>query len=217
MVGATVFTGTDVAPAPILFNRESSSNHEVVLMTEFRFDPEELLTHELIIDKFEAAKLQIISAIKMFFYDWDAVSQHTLTGAAHQILYDISKKEAKNISIKDSSLIKEDKRRDFIKAVNRPQNFFKHADKDHKDKLLFRYKGTPFYLFDTIQMYINLSNRPISYEMKIFIMWIQLRFPDIVNYNFVEDDLKKIRADTKDPDTFKILGKYLLLKGETRN
>ena len=50
-------------------------------MTEFRFDPEELLAHELILDKFGAAKLQIISAIKMFFFDWDVVSQHTLAGA----------------------------------------------------------------------------------------------------------------------------------------
>jgi hypothetical protein len=183
-------------------------------MAEFRFEPEELLTHELILDKFEAAKLQIISAIKMFFFDWDAVSQHTLTGAAHQILYDISKKECKNISIKDSPLIKENKRKEFINAVNKPQNFFKHADKDHKNKLLFKYKGTQIYLFDALRMYILLSNCPMTYEMKIFLMWFQLRFPDLLNLPNIENELKRIRADTKNPDTFKILGKYLLLRGE---
>ncbi|MCP4551985.1 MAG: hypothetical protein GY834_08125 [Bacteroidetes bacterium] len=183
-------------------------------MIEFRFDPEELLKHELIVDKFEVAKRQIISAIKMFFYEWDVVSQHTLLGAAHQILCDISKIEGKSLSIKDSPLIKEDKRKEFIKAVNMPQNYFKHAEKDHKQKLIFKYQFVPFYLFDTIRMYILLSSNDPCFEMRIFLMWFQLRYPDLLNYPAAEKDLQKIRADTKNPDTFRILGQYLLEKGQ---
>ena len=183
-------------------------------MVEFRFEPEELLKHELVLDKFESAKRQIISTIKMFFYDWDVVSQHTLTGAAHQILYDISKIEGRSFSIKDSPLIKEDKRKEFINAVNIPQNYFKHANKDHKNKLIFRYKFAPFYLFDTIRMFMLLSGDDPSFEMRIFLMWFQLRYPDLLNYPTAEKDLQKIRADTKDPDTFRILGQHLLEKGQ---
>jgi len=181
-------------------------------MSVFRFDPEEIFKDDITLDKFEAAKLQIISAIKTFFYNWDVVSTHTLAGAAHQILHDISKTKGKRLSLKDSKMIKEDKRKEFINAVNRPQNYFKHSDKDQKHKLIFHHKLTPLYLFDTIRMYILLTGSQ-CFEMRVFLIWIQLRYPDLLNYPPAENDLRKIRADTKDPDAFTLLGLYLLEKG----
>jgi hypothetical protein len=188
-------------------------------MDEFRFDPNELLKDEIIIDKFDAAKMQIVSAIKMFFFDWDAVSQHTLTGAAHEILYDISKNEGKKHSLKDSPLISDKERSKFISSINLPQNYFKHADKDHKQRLLFRYRITPFYLYDTIRMYIILKKEEPCYEIKVFLMWFQLRYPDLLK-DFPEGsekDLEEIRSETKDPETFKILGRYLLETNQKDN
>ncbi len=183
-------------------------------MGEFRFDPEELEKGEIALDKFEAAKLQIISAIKMFFYDWDSVSQLTLTAASHQILYDISKIKGRRLSFKDSALIKEDKRHEYIRAVNKAQNYFKHADKDHKTKLLFRHRITPLYLFDTIRMYILLTGKNSCFEIRVFLMWFQLRFPDLLNLPSAEKDLRKIRAGTRDPNTFRLLGLHLLQSGK---
>lgn len=183
-------------------------------MGEFRFNPEEILADEIIIDKFEAAKLQINSAIKIFFYDWDAVSMYTLTGAAHQILHDISKKEGKNISVKDSPLVQGEDRKHLIRAFNFPQNFFKHADIDHKNTFKFKYRATPLYLFDTIRMYILLADKKPSHEMKIFLMWSQLRFPDLFNFPALEEDLGKIRSNIKDPDEFRLLGRSLLEESE---
>jgi len=43
-----------------------------------------------------------------------------------------------------------------------------------------------------------------------FLMWAQLRFPDLLCYQPAEQDLKQIRETTADTSTFKVLAKLLL-------
>lgn len=52
-------------------------------MTEppYGFDPEAIIRDETIVDKLDAARRQLESAITMFFEDWGVVSQHTLISA----------------------------------------------------------------------------------------------------------------------------------------
>ena len=141
-------------------------------MVEFRFNPDELLSEEIIIDKLEAACRQMESAIAMFFHDGDVVSQHTLIMAAHGILYDLARQRGIGGSIKDSPLVAREVRREFIKAVHLPQNFFKHADEDGDGKLRFRYNGSHFWLFDAVRLFVLLGGQ-ITHAMKVF--------PDVVS------------------------------------
>jgi hypothetical protein len=176
---------------------------------EYGFDPDELLSHEIVIDKIDAARRQLESAVKMFFYEWDVVSQHTLISAANGILYDLAKQQGIQGSIKDSPLIWSEERKEFIKAINLPQNFFKHADQDGGKKLVFRYRLSPFYLFAAVRLLVLLGGS-VTYTVKVFLMWFQLRYPELLCFQPDEEDLRRIREDTTNPELFKALARQLL-------
>jgi hypothetical protein len=175
----------------------------------FRFDPDELLTHEIVVDKLDAARRQLESAITMFFNDGDVVSQHTLISAAHGVVYDLARQRGFEGSIKDSPLVSPENRTGFIHAIHLPQNFFKHAKTDAGTKLVFRYQVSSFYLFDALRFYVLLAGKATE-AMRVFFVWFQLRYPDLFCYPAAEEDMRKIREDTTDPEAFKSLGKVLL-------
>lgn len=155
-----------------------------------RFDPDELLTHEIVIDKLDVACRQLESAITMFFNDGDVVSQHTLISAAHGVVYDLAQQRGLGGSIKDSTLVSSENRTSFIHAIHLPQNFFKHAKIDVGTKLAFRYRVSLFYLFDALRLYVLLAGTATE-AMRVFLVWFQLRYPDLFCYPAAEEDLKK--------------------------
>jgi len=176
---------------------------------QFRFDPDELLSEEIVIDKLDAACRQIESAVTMFFYEWDVISQHTLISAAHGILQDLATQRGIKGGIKDSPLILPEKRNEFINAVHLPQNFFKHANKDGGSKLIFPYNVSQLYLFDAIRFFVLLHGSATD-KMKVFLMWFQLRYPDLLCFLPAEEGLQEIRKCTTDPKAFKVLARTLL-------
>lgn len=180
-------------------------------MTErpYGFDPEVLLRNEIVVDKLDAACHQLESAITMFFEEWDVVSQHTLISAAHGILYDLGKQRGIGGSVKDSPLVRPEDRAGFIGAIHLPQNFFKHATKDSGAKLAFRYQVSHFFLFDAIRLFV-LLHRSATERMKVFLVWFQLRYPDLFSFPSVEDDMSKIREGVTDPELFKAIARSLL-------
>jgi hypothetical protein len=82
------------------------------------------------VKKLEAAKRQLHTAITLWFSDGDSVSVHTLACAAHQIVHDINdrKKEAKLLL--DSSVIRDEFRKEYCDEMRKAMRFFKHADRD---------------------------------------------------------------------------------------
>lgn len=176
---------------------------------QYGFDPEKLLSDEIVVDKLDAARRQMESAVTMFFYGWDVVSQHTLMSAAHGILYALAKQQGVGGSIKDSPLVGPDARSEFIKAINLPQNFFKHADRDSRTQLVFRYNVSHFYLFDAVRLFVLLGGST-THKMKVFLMWFQLRYPDLLCFRPAEKDLQAIRESTTDPEVFRALARTLL-------
>jgi hypothetical protein len=183
-------------------------------MKEYQFDSDELLKDVLSIDKLEVARRHLITAIKMFFYDWDVVSLHLIVASAHQILDDISVHRGKKYSIKQTKLIQEMERKDFIKGINIPQNFFKHANKDPDSQIRFPYRMTPFLLFDAVRMYILLTGNTESYENKVFLLWFQLRYPDLFTFPNAEEELCKIRNTAKSERGFILLCRHLMQESE---
>ena len=181
-----------------------------------RFDPDEL-SEEIIINKIEAACRQLESAITMFFHEWDVISQHTLISAAHGILQDLATRRGIQGGVKDSPLIRPEKRQEFIKAINLPQNFFKHADRDGDTKLRFRYNISHFYLFDAVRFFVLLHGSATD-KMKVFLMWLQLRYPDMFCFLPEEEGLQEIREGTTNPEVFKVLARKLLEEaGSSKN
>lgn len=180
-------------------------------MTEspYGFDPEALLTDEIVVDKLDAACRQLESAITMFFENWDVISQHTLISAAYGILYDLGKHRGTSGSVKDSPLVRPQDRAAFIRAIHFPQNFFKHASKDSGGKLVFRYQVSHFFLFDAIRLFV-LLRRGATEKMKVFLVWFQLRYPDLLCFPAAEDDMRKIREGVTDPEIFKAIARRLL-------
>jgi hypothetical protein len=80
------------------------------------------------ITKLDAVTRQMDAAIGLYFNGGDDVSIHTLVGAAHNLLTDLSS-AAKQETV-FQKYIRPDKRAEVEKAIRAPQNFLKHADKD---------------------------------------------------------------------------------------
>lgn len=178
-------------------------------MTRFHFDADELLKDEIVLTKIDVVWRQLNTAVRMFFFGEDIVSLHTVTSAAHGVLRDVAHHQGIKKSFKDSPLIAESARSEYLRAVNYPQNFFKHAKSDPTARMAFRFNGTPFFILDALLLYIALD-QDLTYEMRVFLMWVQLRFPDLLCLQSAEGDLKQIRDTTNDPAAFKVLARVLL-------
>ena len=173
------------------------------------FDPDALAESFVVLSKLEAARRQIDCSVELFFRNADIVSMHTLTSAAHGIVYDLARHRGIEGSIKDSPLISAEERTSFIRVINAAQNYFKHADQDGEHEFRFYYELTPFYLFDAVRLFLLLGG-VATHHMKVFMMWFQLRFPDLLCYPPAEEGLNQIRAELRNPDAFKALGAALL-------
>lgn len=172
----------------------------------------ELLGTELIVTKLDAAKEQLETAIQLFFRETAPVSQHTLLAAAHGVLRDVAVSRGIKKSFKDSPLIAESERASYLKAVHLPQNFFKHADKDPKSRIAFRYKLMPLLALDAIVLWSALDQE-LTYPMRVLLMWIQLEFPDLLSYEAAEKYLASVRETANSSRAFLLVGRVLLEEG----
>jgi hypothetical protein len=82
------------------------------------------------LSKFEVARRQLRSAIRLFFLESDPVSIETLAGAANGVLRGMARGRNVQSYFHDSDLIKPDFRKEWISFLHESQNFFKHAERD---------------------------------------------------------------------------------------
>ena len=82
------------------------------------------------VKKLEAAKRQLHTAITLWFADTDAVSVHTLACAAYQIVHDINDQKKGDELLLDSSVIRNEFRKEYLDEMRKAMRFFKHADRD---------------------------------------------------------------------------------------
>jgi hypothetical protein len=134
------------------------------------------------VSKIDAAHSQLRTAIKMWFYDEDYISAHTLAYAAYEIVQALSK--AKNPKrpdlLLDSSQIKPDKRKEFNQLFREAANFFKHADRDPHATIEFSPGLTELFIYFAIKG-IELCGVPPARELVIFISWLQIRTPALMS------------------------------------
>jgi len=133
------------------------------------------------IDKLDAARRQLKTAIRLFFQDGDSVSIHTLTEAARGLLQDLLEAQGKTSPLREveRDWVKPDRWNEYLAIMNRPRNFFKHANRDPDEVLEFRSRSTVFWLFECAALYQQLTAR-LLWEGFVFLVWFGLSYPDVL-------------------------------------
>ena len=151
--------------------------------------------------KIDAARRQLRTAIRMFFEKRDAVSIHTLASAAQELLRDLLKAKGEQGSfIKDNTdLIEPEGLKLWFEAVNRAQNFFKHADLNPNAILDFHLSLVPIALHDSAMMYRKLTGHALR-EGAVFCLWFSLKYPRFLTPGAYADALKKAKLEGADPE-----------------
>ncbi|WP_211465676.1 hypothetical protein [Collimonas silvisoli] len=132
------------------------------------------------ISKIEAAERNLKEAIRLFFEGRDAVAIHTLASAAQSVLRDIAQHRGlEHTSIlHDNPLIATDSatKKRWIKAINAPRNFFKHADKDPTSNFDFNDSENVHVLLDAVLISGVVSPFPL-HEANVFLGWFTTENP----------------------------------------
>ncbi|MBN23111.1 MAG: hypothetical protein CL678_17635 [Bdellovibrionaceae bacterium] len=131
-------------------------------------------------NKIKIAEIQINTSIEMLFENKHPVSIHTVASAGFRIVRDLA--ELKNIEeyiqIKDH--IKTGMEKEFWKYINRPSNYFKHADKDPEKTFDgIDEKVNEFTILWAIRIYRGLGGQ-LSVEMRGFLAWFMCLYPDLM-------------------------------------
>ncbi len=136
------------------------------------------MEHE-IIDKLDVVERQIKESVQLFFEGRDLVVIHTIIASAHQILFDVGKLSEIESAIKNIKSLSQAEVREFLKTVNYPYNFFKHADKDPEGKIdigpLSRLAQD--FIMDAIVM-LQILKGTIPFQAKVFWFWFVSKYPE---------------------------------------
>jgi hypothetical protein len=133
------------------------------------------------IGKLDAARRQLLTAIRIYFANGEPVSIHTLAAAAFEILDDLDNHGPKTGTLFDhmEKYIKPEHLGTFQKLLYRPQNFFKHANRDPERILEFYPTHAEGILWAASEKYAELANEDFL-ELGAIRGWIIIRNPDIV-------------------------------------
>ena len=132
------------------------------------------------INKIEAARRQIDTAIRLLFDNEDPTAIHTLSMAGFRILRDLAKKQNSNISKSVQSMIKPGMEGKFWGSIQSFANYFKHAEKD-PDAII---NNIPEEVNDPILFLASLYYKDLGYqftpEMLALIGWYSAIHPDLI-------------------------------------
>jgi hypothetical protein len=129
--------------------------------------------------KFDVAERQLLQSIKMFFGEEDPVSIHTLAEAAAQILSDISKSYGTRSYLRNSELIKPEKKKEWFQHIFKSRNFFKHANNDGNEKHIFNCVCNDLTLIDAVHIYSVIKKRWVP-ETSVFHAWFLVEHPSLI-------------------------------------
>jgi len=126
------------------------------------------------VKKFEAIQAQLDAAVELFFLSENLIATHTLAAAAYNALRDIAKKQKEEHPFLKRGFLEtfpESERSRVIGFLNGPENFFKHADKDHEDEVDFDAELTEILLMDAMAYFRDKPHlRPERYD--VFRLWV---------------------------------------------
>jgi hypothetical protein len=142
------------------------------------------------LSKFDVAERQLLLVIRLFFEEEDDVSIHTLSEAAAQILHDIGKAEGVFSMVRDNNRIRPERKKEWLAAIFKSRNFFKHADKDKNEFHEFKPEFNDMSLIDAVNMYSSLK-KYWTPETLLFFVWFGLKYPHLIKE---DNDLTPVLA-----------------------
>jgi hypothetical protein len=160
---------------------------------------------KLRISKIEAARRQLDTAIELWFLDKDEVSVHTLAAAAYQLVHDL--KEHKGLArelLYDSAMIKDEYRKQWIKVIKKPMNFFKHADNDPEEALEFSPLGSIGFIMGAASG-LRFLGEQSSHTVAAFTIWLVVNKPNWITPKFRK--LREERVGIDELQEFKLVPK----------
>jgi hypothetical protein len=112
------------------------------------------------ITKIDAAERQIRTAIRMFFEDDDVVSIITLARAGSEVLRDIGNTRGIPDEMGlDSLSVNEEYRKDWIDALRKPQNFFKHGSRKPEEVLRLKPFVAHYMLLNAVALLRSVAGK----------------------------------------------------------
>ncbi|MGA2081644.1 MAG: hypothetical protein ABSH53_13685 [Holophaga sp.] len=131
------------------------------------------------LNKFEVAERLLNQAILLFFEEGDPISVHTLAEAASQIFYDLRVQFGAKSLLRDSDLIRNEYKKEWLDYLQKYRNFFKHADREPSETLEFKESLNHYHLLDAVNMYSQMK-KVWTPETVMLISWITLKYPHIM-------------------------------------
>lgn len=147
--------------------------------------------------KSDVIKAQLDAAIELFFTSDNVVAAHTLAAAAYNALKDIAKREGAAhpfIKTKYIPSLPEAKRNRMFKQVNEAENFFKHADRDPSDEILFNPDLTELFLVDACAYFreSDIEKPRHYYALKVWAGKTKDEIPDDSNLRLLMDAFRDV-------------------------
>ena len=138
-----------------------------------------------VVTKRDAAVRQLNQAIRLFFRGGDLLSVHTLTGAAFQLLADLGKASGIVSRFRSEELIRPERMKEWMQALNSTQNFLKHATRDEDGTLKYVEEGTVLFLYEAVELAGRLIAEG-SREWLAFRVWFVFSFPELIEPRILE-------------------------------
>jgi hypothetical protein len=161
---------------------------------------------KLQISKTDAAARQLDLAIKLWFYEEDPVSIHTLMWAAYEIISDLCKKKGKPEMTAIELMkrrIKPEHLEEAMAIFKKAMTFFKHANRDAHTILEFNPESNDYLLLIAVGAFESLGER-LSDIQRAYGNWCFMHMPHLLKdgenplLNFVSvENLENIRKMSK--------------------
>ncbi len=144
------------------------------------------------VSKLDAARRQVEVAIRLYFNSDDPVSLHTLTAASYNLLRDISSHlDAPRMFAKDMmfDFLTDKGKLVWKRGMNEAENFFKHADRDTEENLVFDPGMSELFLWEACTQYARITGEEPPL-LKLYNYWFFLRHQTL--FDLPEDQKSKI-------------------------
>lgn len=121
------------------------------------------------ITKLQAARMQLSTAIELWFADRDPVSTHALAFASHEIIHRVFRRRGYSDLLFDSGVVKDEYRDEFAKALKEDAGFIKHlnrADENETDAIDFKPGGNMLFIMMSI-VALQIMKEPLEPVMNL--------------------------------------------------
>lgn len=150
------------------------------------------------ISKLDAARRQLETAMLLYFREADPVAIHSLAAAAHEILKDLSSKVGSPMPI-ERTLVRalgKELAEKLGSLARKPQNFFKHADRNAESVLEFSPGLTDLILLDGVVQYCSITGEQPP-MLGVFIAWFSIQHPEVLENTSAHESILRAHRELR--------------------